>query len=222
MRNKKLIDDGFNADLVEKALFDGILEIPYIPVDKIILPESLIPFSKRACTNTHDEFVHFYEHDIKFGPVIHNPEEFINDLKQYRGIISIDASLYRDMPLILQIANIYISRAIAYYYYSKGIYVIPNVRWGDERTYTNSVLPEAVAFLGIPKNSIVSIGTYGCIRGEENRYHFKHGLEEMLKVLTPKYVIVYGSMPPDIFDEYKLLTTFIRFDDWTKSRKGKS
>lgn len=219
MKNKKIINDGFNADLVTTALFEGILEIPIIPVDKIIIPENLIPFTKMNYTNDYSEFIHFYEHDEKFFPVIHNPYDFTEKFKKFRGIISLDASLYIDMPLVLQLANIYISRAIGYYYYSQGIYVIPNVRWGDERTYSKSVLPEAAAFLGIPKNSIVSIGTYGCIRGEEKRYHFKKGLEAMIDTLTPKVVIVYGSMPPDIFNEFKSKTTFIQFDDWTKTKR---
>lgn len=218
----KYIDDGFNADLVTKALFDGIMEIPIIPVDKIIIPDKVIPFTKRNQTKDYLEFIHFYEYDNNFFQVIHNPYEFVSDFKRFGGIISLDTSLYHDMPLVLQIANIYISRAISYYYYTQGIYVIPNVRWGDERTYSKSCLPEPVAFLGIPKNSIVSIGTYGCIRGKENRFHFKKGLEEMLKILTPQVVIVYGSMPPDIFEGLKNKTNFIQFRDWRTSKRRQS
>lgn len=33
----------------------------------------------------------------------------------------------------------------------------------------------------------------------------------MLNQLKPKYVVVYGRMPPDIFDKYKGITTFINF-----------
>ena len=53
------------------------------------------------------------------------------------------------------------NRAVGCYLQSHGVYVIPNVRWGDERSYTTVELPEKFAFLGVPKNSIVSIGTYG-------------------------------------------------------------
>lgn len=33
----------------------------------------------------------------------------------------------------------------------------------------------------------------------------------MLQTLKPKYVIVYGRMPSEIFDKYKETTTFINF-----------
>ena len=43
---KNIIDDGFRADLVETALFDGIMEIPHIKrPDKIIIPKGIVPFS---------------------------------------------------------------------------------------------------------------------------------------------------------------------------------
>ena len=45
---KNLIDDGFRAELVETAFFDGIMEIPVIErPDKIIIPDGLVPFSQR-------------------------------------------------------------------------------------------------------------------------------------------------------------------------------
>ncbi|MBR6228616.1 MAG: DUF4417 domain-containing protein, partial [Eubacterium sp.] len=43
------------------------------------------------------------------------------------------------------------SRAIGYFFQKNRVYVIPCVRWGDERTYTTRVLPEKVAFLGVEK-----------------------------------------------------------------------
>ncbi|ADC91285.1 hypothetical protein HMPREF0868_0169 [Mageeibacillus indolicus UPII9-5] len=38
-----------------------------------------------------------------------------------------------------------------------GKFEIPHIRWGDERTYSNELLGEKVAFQGVDKNSIVSI-----------------------------------------------------------------
>ena len=87
---------------------------------------------------------------------------------------------------------------------SKGIYVIPNVRWGDERTYTTKFLPEKIAFKGIQKNSIVSIGAYGQIQNKVNRYYFLQGLNEMIKELEPKVVLVYGKLPEEIKEETEM------------------
>ena len=46
---KNIIDDGFRADLVETALFGGIMKIPHIKrPDKIIIPKGIVPFSIRS------------------------------------------------------------------------------------------------------------------------------------------------------------------------------
>lgn len=218
---KNLIDDGFRADLVKNATFDGLLEIPSIKKNKaIIIPKDTIPFSLMNQTKDYSEFVIFYEHDIKFADLLLVTDEYIDQLSNFQGVISPDCSLYRDMPLVLQIANTYMSRAIGHYLQQQGIYVIPNVRWGDERSYTTCELPEKFAFLGLPKHSIVSIGTYGCIRCKINKYYFKEGLKAMLEELEPEVVIVYGSMPDSIFGEFKGKTKFVQYNDWITKKKG--
>lgn len=93
-------------------------------------------------------------------------------------------------------------------------------RWGNEYTYTTAYFPERIAFLGLPKHSIICIGTYGCISSRIEKYHFKHGLEAMLETLAPKVVPVYGSMPDDIFGDYLQCTEFIQYPDWTTRMHG--
>ena len=224
MRTKKknfVVDDGFRADLVRAADFKGIFEIPYInPPKKIVLPKDTIPFSLMNRTMDHTEFVVFYEHDVKFADILTSTDEYLDDLKKFSGVVSPDCSLYRDMPLTLQIANTYMNRAIGHYLQMHGIYVIPNVRWGDERSYTTCILPEKFAFVGLPKRSIVSIGTYGCIQGKENKRYFREGLMAMLDELEPEYVLVYGSMPDEIFGDLKGRTNFIHYIDWTSKMRG--
>lgn len=201
---KAILDDGFNSELVVNAIFDGILEIPQLEKPKeIIIPTTLIPFSQIKRSKDKTETVHFYEYDKKFLNALNSTKELLAQLKDFSAIISPDCSLYRDMPLCLQIANTYLNRAIGHYLQSNGLYVIPNVRWGDERSYATTELPEKFAFLGIPRNSIVSIGTYGCIKSRENKHYFKEGLSAMLEELNPKVVLVYGGMPDSIFNDFK-------------------
>ena len=220
---KNKIDDGFNPELVYGAFFDGNLEIPQIKrPDKIIIPSALIPFSQRNRSDNYKEFVHFYEHDKNFATVLTAAKEHFDCLKKFQGVISPDCSLYRDMPLVLQIANTYMNRAIGHYLQSKGLYVIPNIRWGDERSYTTIELPEKFAFLGVPKHSIVSIGTYGCIKSKENKIYFTEGLEAMLDELEPEVVLVYGGMPDSIFTKVKDRTKFVHYPDWTSLQKRRS
>ena len=96
-----------------------------------------------------------------------------------------------------------------------------NIRWGDERTYTDVLFGEKVAFQGVDKHSIVSIGTYGQIQTAESKRYFREGLIEMLKELEPEVVLVYGSMNDIVFRDLKHLTNFIPFPDWTTRQKRK-
>ena len=68
------------------------------------------------------------------------------------------------------------------------------------------------------KCSIVSIGSYGCSKRTEDKYHLEAGLESMLSWIEPSYVIVYGSMNPNIFDKYNTQAKFIQIQDWTTCR----
>ena len=217
-----IIDDGYHPELVEKSFFDGTMEIPILnKPDNIIIPQSLTPFTKRNSIKSFDTAICEYEHDFRFADLIYNTQSLYEDLSRFSAFITPDASLYIDMPLCLQIANTYFNRAVGEFFQSKGMYVIPNIRWGDERTYTKCVLPEKIAFLGAPRNSILSIGTYGCIKSSESKYYFKAGLYAMLEELEPQVVLVYGSKPDSIFKEYQNYTTFVQYDDWiTSTKKG--
>lgn len=220
MKNKILIDDGFNPELVETAMFDGILEMPCIKApSELIIPTALIPFSQLSRSQNRSEFIDFYEYDIQFGGILKHPEKYIDVFHQFPGMISPDNSVYFDSPLLVQMANVYRSRAIGHYYQENGIYVIPNVRWGDERSYSTCVFPEKFAFLGVPKQSIVSIGTYGACKSREEKYHFRQGLIAMLEELEPKVVLVYGAMPSSIFGDLQNETQFIHYPDWITLKK---
>ena len=219
---KNNFDEGFNVELVQTAFFDGVLEIPVIePPKKIVIPNAMIPFSKRNRSEKFSECLVFYEHDVNFSDVIRDPNELKKDILRFPFMVTPDNSLYRDAPLIVQIANVYRNRAIGHFFQELGMYVITNVRWGDERSYTTKVLPDKFAFLGAPKNSIVSIGTYGCISGKENKYYFREGLEAMLEELKPQVVLVYGNMPESVFNNsVRSKTEFVNYPDWiSKVRK---
>ena len=220
-KRRATLNDGCNPELISGARFDGVLEIPFIEKpEKIVIPNDITPFTKRHRVKPKESAIGFYEMDEEFAEILIDPEAYIEEFREYQAILSPDCSLYRDMPLEAQLMNIYRSRAIGCFYQRKGSYVIPQVRWGSEATYTTSILSERAAFLGVEKKSIVAIGTYGCIRTKEDKYYFHAGLNAMLETLEPKVVLVYGSMPKSIFGTYLNYTQFVRFDDWTTSQHG--
>lgn len=211
-----LFYDGFNSKLIETAFFEGMLEIPILEApSEIIFPSVAIPFSKHKKLHNEDEMLVFYEQDHEFREFVSTPQNFMDELKNVKIISTPDCSLYRDMPLWEQLTNIGVSRSVGYYLQQQGKYVIPNARWGDERTYTKGIFDYIPAFSGIPKNSIVSIGTYGCSKSKEDKYFLEAGLESMLTELTPKVVIVYGSYNTNIFGKYERYTRFHHLPDWT-------
>lgn len=219
-KKETLVDEGFRISLVKTAFFDGKFEIPHIDApEDIVVPDRLVPFSQRKRSRNKNDFICFYEHDIKFREILTNTEDYVDELKQYAGVISPDCSLYLDAPLCVQIASIYLNRAVGYYLSTQGIYVIPNIRWGDERTYTDVLFGEKVAFQGVDKHSIVSIGTYGQIKTAESKRYFREGLQAMLDELEPRVVLVYGAMPDSIFHGLSAKTEFVHYQDWIKLMK---
>lgn len=222
MRKRKAnLDDGCNPELVFGADFDGFLEIPLIHAPKCtILPSGITPFTKRNKVVGTNEAIGHFEKDPTFADILINPNLYVEDLLRFKYVLPIDASLYRDAPLAVQVTNLYRSRAIGSYFQRKGINIIPLVRWGNEFTYTTKYFPEKIAFLGVEKNSIITISTYGCIKSKEDKYHFSSGLYEMLKTLEPKTVLVYGSMPDSVFSPYLDTCNFVNYPDWTSRVKG--
>ena len=157
-------DDVFKADLLKDTIFDGPMEIPRIlAVDSI--PHKLIPFSKAPYATELDQWVHFYEQDLVFECVWHNPHRYLSVLQKFEGVISPDFSLYRDMPFAMQVWNKYRCHALGHYFQSNGIKVIPNVRFGDERSYP-------LCCQGVPKRSIIAVGSHGQVKVKRNREYF--------------------------------------------------
>lgn len=193
-KNRK---DVFNAWLVERAVFDGKWEIPTIPIINAI-PAKLISFeeAKAVEKKSFDGWVHFYLDDYRFEALWNKPTAYLACLRKFDGVISPDFSLYRDMTLAVQLWNTYKNRAVGYWLSKNGIQVLPNVRWGDERTYE-------FCFSGVVPGSVVVVGTHGCIKKTEDRAYFLRGLKEMLVRLRPKTLIVYGRAPDALFSPCK-------------------
>ena len=206
-------DDCYHPEYLKGAEFVGKYQMPNLMKQEILVPTQLLSFGKRNLSNDNSETIHFYMGDPTFNQVFKNPDKYLNQLKKFPSIIGTDKSLYFDMPLALQIANTYFNREFDYYARSQGFKVIPNVRWSDPRSFE-------YCFDGIPQNSIVAIGTHGCIKTYEEKYYFKIGLNEMLNKLHCHTVVVYGAMPHEVFDEFMNRTHFVHFEsEFSKSRK---
>ena len=207
--------DVFRAFLVENADYAGKIELPKLRTSDSI-PEKVITFSKAMSKNCKDfsAWVVFYEPDERFERFWRNPKQYLGKLKKFKGVISPDFSVYRNMPLVMQMWNTYRGRALAAWLQDNGVPIIPNVRFNDERTYE-------FCFDGIEKYKTVAVGTHGCLKSRDDKAYFKAGLEELSKRLSPKAIIVYGSAPESIFGEYKDrgINVLVFESEFSKSRK---
>ncbi|ACV22892.1 Uncharacterised protein [Slackia heliotrinireducens] len=140
--------------------------------------------------------MHFYEFDYLFERVWRDPRRYLPILRRFNGVILPDFSVYRDMPLVMQLWNIYRSRAIGFWLQANGVEVIVNVRWGDRRTYR-------VCCDGAPKGGVIAVGTVGAVQSTEDRLFFAEGLAVVVRRLDPKAIVVYGSAPEEIFGRYR-------------------
>lgn len=98
------------------------------------------------------------------------------------------------MPLAMQIWNTSRNRAISFWLQREGVPIVPNVRWGDERTY-------AFAFEGLPQGGTVAVSANGALRKKVDRGYFKADLERMMEELQPQTIINYSQTPDDVFGE---------------------
>lgn len=121
--------------------------------------------------------------------------KYLAKLKKFRGVISCDFSLYANMPLVMQKYHIYMGRALANWLIDNGIKVIPNVRLSDERTYK-------FGFDGLYKGDVVTIGTIGTTRKKEERDLVVNAIRKTIEVLEPTDIVIYGSLPEEIRNNY--------------------
>lgn len=188
--------DSFNAFMVRGASFTEDWEMPIIENVPYCIPKDLVLFSEAKKATVYETWVHFFTDDRRFKVVWNDPTKHVPLLQKFEGVISPDFSVYKDMPLALQIYGVYQNRAYAYWLSTQGIKVIPNVRWGDQRSYE-------FCFDGLPSNSVVAVGSNGCLRDADDRDLFQSGLDEMCQRINPRVVLVYGPAPKTIFGKHE-------------------
>ena len=202
--------DIWNAYMCSGVVY-GNHDIPHCPTTATTPPNNIITWSeakaiykKQNTRGNHefleDAFVCWYEDDYKFDGqkgIWHDSDYTLKVLRHFAGAITPDFSTYQDFPEPLKIYNTYRMRTYGYWLGRNGIAVINNVRWGTPETYN-------YCFVGIPKNSMVAIGTCGGNpRKLINRRCFEVGLCELVKVLSPHTIIVYGSADYPCFERLK-------------------
>lgn len=202
---KTILDDGSYPYLTEGAELVGSPGIPsLLNLQNTQIPCGLIPFEKiKKCSNKR-QYVHFYMHDKYFSRVLTATNKYVDLLKEFDGVITPDCTLLVGQAPCIQQTNTYFNRAVGFYLQKQGIPVIPNIRWSDEKSFE-------YCFLGVPKHTIVSISTHGCMRSTRDKELWRTGIEEMIRVLEPSDILVHGYMPDEMFSRFYGFANFHRY-----------
>lgn len=174
------------------ALFpsDNDYGIPTIARDGRI-PSRLIQWGSHpqlmAVTEKSNTAVHFFLDDYRFESIWNHPVRSLALFKQIGLVLSPDFSLFRDMPVAMQIWNVYRNRWLGVYWQIHGITVIPTITWSDRASYD-------FCFAGVERGSIVALSSVGVVKEAKARYLFRDGVEKMLEVIQPSAIVCYGNM----------------------------
>ncbi|HHT7822790.1 TPA: DUF4417 domain-containing protein [Streptococcus suis] len=151
--------------------------------------------------------VHFFLDDYQFERVWKRPDFYIDKLADFDCVLTPDFSLYTDMPLAMQVWNVYRSRLIGQMMQNWGYTVIPTVSWSHKDSYE-------FCFDGIPTKSIVAVSTIGIKKSKDRIKVWKDGMDAMIDKLKPKKILVYGG---HIDYDYKGIEVYY-FDNDTTER----
>ena len=210
-----LVDDSFQAFLVENASFTPKEEYPIIKPEMIskVLPNQIMPFQK-AITFQGDlskTFICTFSPDDTFERIRRNPKRYLSFFKRTAGIIGFDFSIHSDMPIIKQKSQMNDNLSLTYYFGYNGIPIIPNLRCGIDE-----LIPEF--FSAIPQKSYVAIGTHGFCKEKKEQYEWYCFIEKIIELLDPIAIIVYGTLRGSIFNSLKATGKFVFFDSWIAQR----
>lgn len=178
-------------------------------------PKEIIQWDRRCDVEISSKVgMSFYCNDVGFQPILNNPQAYTEKLRRYGLIVGVDASPYDNMPLWVQKSQIGLNLGITYYYGSKGIKIIPNVRLGDNRTLSS--------LEAYPHHTLIAIGTNGFIKRTDNRNIFAEQVQRIVDTLEPTGICVYGPTPDEIFAYVRLKGIPIyQYDSYTMKENAK-
>lgn len=184
----------------------GLEQIPVLgKLGVEYIPEKLIGFDQPSRVDNFGKTgIHFFIQDRKFQGALIHPEKLVSQLSKYKVVLTPDCTLSKEMPPSVRFQNIRASRQAGAVWQSRGLSVVPTVRWSCEEDYD-------VAFSGIPSRSIVAVGSYGAMRDRSLRRTLLNGLEEMVHRLQPASVLIYGSLGSVETKALEITTRIVKF-----------
>lgn len=201
--------------LNDLEFIDSTAPFPMPKIQKVApfdLPSTATPFSKAINGTNKDTIVVFYEPDIKFARILHNPKRYVEPLKRFTCVLGPDFSQKVGMAPFVNLYNHWWNLALTAYFQSQGVHMVPNVTWSDPASYT-------YAFVGIPKHSVIAINCTGIKGNHAAMYLWRKGYKEALRVLEPSLIIRYGDKMPGEREDISVYFENINLKNLRNGRK---
>lgn len=149
--------------------------------------------------------------DKKFRSVLTNPEKHLKQFLPFSSLLTPDLTIMSGMPRWMRIQRTHLSRAIGVFYQSRQFKVIPSIRWIDLSD---------LDFVcdGIATNSVFAVGALGNFQDLALRATFEEGLFEILEILQPAGIMIYGAIRAEVFDKLSLKTNVFHFETAMRAR----
>ncbi len=205
-RIRGLLPDTFGAYVIDNVLVAGKYDIPVVGYFGEELPDYLALYSNVGeYKKTSNTCVTFYQYDETFdsmnglwNAIVHKNQRLLQHFKnRFSGVKFItcpDYSITGDMPLCMQIFNVYRSRVVAIWLRENcNCTIIPNLRFNNEKSYD-------YCFDGIAYNSVVCFSILGLCSKPVDVKNIINGLHETIIRIRPKAIIVYGECTDSKFN----------------------
>lgn len=206
-------NDVLRERFIAGATLTGKYSFPQLqPINADVSDLKPVPFHlANKEKKPRDAVLHCFTDDMRFEGLWKEPLKSIETLQNFKYIIPPDFSFYSDMPLALQIYQVYRMRAIHHYLSCFGMRVIPCVGWSDKASMD-------WCFDGLPHNSTLAVSTNGCF-SKEGKECYRQGFSEMCKRFNPHRVIVVGR-PIEVAEDVEIQYLDSFGQEMTKRLRG--
>lgn len=161
-----------------------------------VIPDSMTAWNQAPSSRPGSAW-HFFLDDYRFETVWNRPEVSLSRVQLLGMALSPDFSLWRQMPMVMQLWQVYRARWLSALWEANGITVIPTVSWSDQRSHE-------WAWLGIPAGSVVAVSTVGVAGNRASHAPFLAGWEAMTDRLRPSAVLCHGRPIPGMMGDMEI------------------
>ncbi len=153
-------------------------------------PNRMTVFDEAYTKKDFDCIVHFYESDIRFMRLFHNPMKYLGFLQKCSAVIGPDLSQFAYMDEESRYFHAWHNRAMSVWLQQNGVNIIPNVTWSRRDSFTYS-------YDGMPLGSVIAVNCTGILKYDVSMYLWKEGYKNVVLPLKPSVIIRYGDKMPD-------------------------